>query len=154
MKERRMDLFRLLLNVLWLVFGGIWMALAWAIAGVVMIVTIIGIPWARAAFTIARYSLLPFGYRAVRRDEVTGQEDIGTGFLGLIGNLIWLLIPGWVLALGHIFAAVLLAVTIIGIPFAWAHLKLALIALWPIGMTIVSEDDPAAYYYRYGGTRG
>lgn len=142
-----MELIRLLLNLLWIIFGGIWMALGWAVAGIVMIVTIVGLPWARAAFTIARYTLLPFGYRAVRRDEVTGQEDIGTGLLGFIGNIIWLLLAGWWLALGHLIAAVALAATIVGIPFAWAHLKLALIALWPIGMTIISEDDPAAYYY-------
>jgi uncharacterized membrane protein YccF (DUF307 family) len=73
----------------------------------------------------------------VRRDEVTGQPDIGTGALGLIGNLIWLVLAGWWLALGHLLTAVLMAVTIIGIPFAWAHLKLAGIALWPIGRVIV-----------------
>jgi len=138
---------RLLLNVLWIVFGGIWMALAWLLAGVLMIVTIIGIPWARSAFVIARYTLLPFGYRAVRRDELTGREDAGTGPLGFLGNIIWLVLAGWWLALGHLVAAVALALSIIGIPFAWAHLKLALIALWPIGMTVIAEDDPRAYYY-------
>lgn len=142
-----MGLIRLLLNVLWLVLGGIWMALAWLLAGVLMVITIIGIPWARSAFTIARYTLLPFGYRAVRRDTLTGQEDIGTGPLGMLGNIIWLVLAGWWLALGHLIAAVSLAITIIGIPFAWAHLKLAFVALWPIGMTIVPEDDPGAHYY-------
>lgn len=142
-----MGLIRLLLNVLWLVLGGIEMALAWVLAGVLMVITIIGIPWARSAFVMARYALLPFGYRAVRRDVVTGYRDIGTGPLGTVGNVIWLVLAGWWLALGHLIAAVALAVTIIGIPFAWAHLKLALVALWPIGMTIVPEDDPAAYYY-------
>jgi len=142
-----MGLLRLLLNVLWIVFGGIWMALAWVLAGLLMIVTIIGIPWARSAFVIARYTLLPFGYRAVRRDELTGREDAGTGALGFLGNIIWLVLAGWWLALGHLIAAVTLAVTIIGIPFAWAHLKLALIALWPVGMTVIPEDDPGAYYY-------
>ena len=142
-----MGLIRLVLNVLWLVLGGIWMALAWLLAGLLMVITIIGIPWARSAFMIARYTLLPFGYRAVRRDALTGQEDIGTGALGMLGNIIWLVFAGWWLALGHLIAAVALAVTIIGIPFAWAHLKLALIALWPIGMTIVPEDDPGAYSY-------
>lgn len=142
-----MDLIRLLLNVLWIVLGGIWMALAWVIAGVIMVLTIVGIPWARSAFIMARYTLLPFGYRAVRRDELTGQEDIGTGLLGFIGNVIWLVLAGWWLALGHVIAAVSLAITIVGLPFAWAHLKLALIALWPIGMTIISEDDPAGHYY-------
>jgi len=76
----------------------------------------------------------------VSRTAVTGREDIGTGPLGLIGNIIWLVLAGWWLALGHLVAAVLFAITIIGIPFAWAHLKLACIALWPIGKTIVPLD--------------
>ena len=95
------------------------------------------IPWARAAFNIAAYTLIPFGSRAVNRYEITGQEDAGTGPLGVICNLIWLILAGWWLALGHVITAVLMAITIIGIPFAWAHLKLAGIALWPIGKMIV-----------------
>jgi uncharacterized membrane protein YccF (DUF307 family) len=136
-----MDLIRLLLNILWIVLGGALMALGWAIAGVILVITIVGIPWARAAFNIAYYTLVPFGHRAVRRDRVTGYEDIGTGPLGMIGNVIWLVLAGWWLALGHLIAAVAFAVTIVGIPFAWAHLKLAGIALWPIGMMVVNEDD-------------
>ena len=127
----------ILLNILWLLSGGLWMALGWMVAAVVMAITIVGLPWARAAFNIAAYTLLPFGQRAVRRDLLTGQSDIGTGPLGLIGNLIWLLLAGWWLALAHIVTACILAVTIIGIPFAWAHVKLAGIALWPIGRVIV-----------------
>ena len=127
----------LLLNLIWIVFGGFWMALGWAVAAVIMAITIIGLPWARAAFNIAVYTLLPFGSRAVRRDEVTGMSDLGTGPLGVIGNLIWFILAGWWLAIGHVITAILLAVTIIGIPFAWAHLKLAGIALWPIGKVIV-----------------
>lgn len=125
------------LNIVWLVLGGLWMAFGWVVAAVIMALTIIGLPWARAALNIAAYTLLPFGQRAVRRDALTGQSDIGTGPLGLIGNLIWLLLAGWWLALAHIATAVVLAVTIIGIPFAWAHVKLAGIALWPIGKVIV-----------------
>jgi uncharacterized membrane protein YccF (DUF307 family) len=125
------------LNIVWLVLGGLWMAFGWVVAAVIMAITIIGLPWARAAFNIAAYTLLPFGQRAVRRDALTSQSDIGTGPLGLIGNLIWLLLAGWWLALAHIATAVVLAVTIIGIPFAWAHVKLAGIALWPIGKVIV-----------------
>jgi uncharacterized membrane protein YccF (DUF307 family) len=127
----------ILLNILWLLSGGLWMAFGWMVAAVVMAITIVGLPWARAAFNIAAYTLLPFGQRAVRRDLLTGQSDIGTGPLGLIGNLIWLLLAGWWLALAHIVTACVLAVTIIGIPFAWAHVKLAGIALWPIGRVIV-----------------
>jgi len=125
------------LNVLWLLLGGLWMAFGWLVAAVIMAITIVGLPWARAAFNIAAYTLLPFGQKAVRRDSLTGQSDIGIGPLGLIGNLIWLLLAGWWLALAHIVTAVVLAVTIIGIPFAWAHVKLAGIALWPIGRAIV-----------------
>jgi uncharacterized membrane protein YccF (DUF307 family) len=127
----------LLLNILWIIFGGAWMAFGWIVAAIVMAITIVGLPWARAAFNIAVYTFLPFGSRAVRRDELTGEEDIGTGLLGLIGNIIWFILAGWWLALGHLITAVMLAVTVIGIPFAWAHLKLAGIALWPIGKTIV-----------------
>jgi uncharacterized membrane protein YccF (DUF307 family) len=133
----RMPPVSMLLNILWIIFGGLWMAVGWVIAAIVMAITIIGLPWARAAFNIAAYTLLPFGQRAVRRDSLTGQSDLGTGPLGLIGNLIWLVLAGWWLALGHLVTAVALAVTIIGIPFAWAHLKLAGIALWPIGKVIV-----------------
>jgi uncharacterized membrane protein YccF (DUF307 family) len=127
----------ILLNVLWILFGGAVMAAGWLIAAVIMAITIIGLPWARAAFNIAVYSLLPFGSRAVRRDELTGQGDLGTGAFGLIGNLIWFILAGWWLAIGHVVFAIGYAVTIIGIPFAWAHLKLAGIALWPIGKAIV-----------------
>jgi uncharacterized membrane protein YccF (DUF307 family) len=127
----------LLLNIIWIVLGGAWMAFGWLVAAVVMAITIVGIPWARAAFNIAAYTLFPFGFTAVSRDAYTGQEDIGTGPLGVIGNIIWLVLAGWWLALGHLVTAVVLAVTIIGIPFAWAHLKLAGIALWPIGKVIV-----------------
>jgi uncharacterized membrane protein YccF (DUF307 family) len=127
----------LLLNIIWIVLGGAWMAFGWLVAAIVMAITIIGIPWARAAFNLAAYTLVPFGFTAVSRDHYTGQEDIGTGPLGVIGNIIWLVLAGWWLALGHVITAVVLAVTIIGIPFAWAHLKLAGIALWPIGKIIV-----------------
>ncbi|MEO8715531.1 MAG: YccF domain-containing protein [Acetobacteraceae bacterium] len=144
-----MSLLRLLLNVLWIVFGGVWMAIAWVIAGVIMCITIVGIPWARAAFNIAFYTLLPFGHRAVRRDRLSGYPDLGTGFIGMIGNVLWLVLAGWWLALGHLIAAVALAVTIIGIPFAWAHIKLAGLALWPIGMTIVPEGELVGTAYRW-----
>ena len=136
-----MSLLSLLLNVLWILAGGIWMALAWLIAGVIMAITIIGIPWARAAFTIASYTLLPFGRVAVSREEVMGREDLGTGPLGTLGNLVWLLLAGWWLALGHILVALALAITLIGIPFAWAHLKLVPISLWPIGKLVLDRDE-------------
>ncbi|MBP2229063.1 uncharacterized membrane protein YccF (DUF307 family) [Azospirillum agricola] len=136
-----MPLVSFVLNVLWVVTGGIWMALGWLLAAVLMAVSIIGIPWARSAVTIARYTLLPFGQTAVRRDEFRGREDMGTGGVGFIGNVIWFVLAGWWLALGHLIAAAGCAITIVGLPFAWAHLKLALLALWPVGTEIVTDDE-------------
>jgi uncharacterized membrane protein YccF (DUF307 family) len=104
------------------------------------------LPWTRAAFNIASYTLLPFGQKAVSRAQYYGTDDAGTGPLGVLGNIIWLVLAGWWLALGHLITAILLAVTIVGIPFAWAHLKLASVALWPIGKIIVlAEDAPLRY---------
>ena len=126
-----------LLNLLWIIFGGLWMAAGWIIAAVVMAITIIGLPWTWAAFNIAAYTLLPFGQKAVSRAEYFGQHDLGTGPLGVLGNVLWLVLAGWWLALGHLITAIMLVITIIGIPFAWAHVKLAGLALWPIGKMIV-----------------
>lgn len=134
----------LLLNVLWILTGGIWMAFAWLIAAVLVAITIIGLPWTRAALEIASYTLLPFGRVALRRDAVAGRVDLGTGAIGTLGNVIWLVLAGWWLALGHVVAAIGLALTVIGIPFAWAHLKLAALSLWPIGRTIVTIEEAAA----------
>lgn len=90
-----------------------------------------GLPWARSALTIAFYTLLPFGHAVVDR------EPGGAGPLGFLGNLIWFVLAGWWLALAHLVTAVALAVTVVGLPFAWAHLKLALLALWPVGKDVV-----------------
>ena len=130
----------LLLNVLWILLGGVWMAAGWLLAAVVLAITIIGLPWARAAFNIAGYTFLPFGRRVVSREAFTGRDDIGTGALGFAGNVIWFVLAGWWLAIGHLVIAAGFAVTIIGLPFAWAHLKLAGIALWPIGRMVVPAD--------------
>ena len=127
-----MPVMSLLLNVLWIVCGGLYMAVAWIFAAFIMAITIVGLPWTRAAFNIALYTLLPFGQTVV--DRPTG---IGSGPLGFIGNLIWLVLAGWWLALGHLIVAICFAVTIIGLPFAWAHLKLAALALWPVGKDVV-----------------
>jgi uncharacterized membrane protein YccF (DUF307 family) len=140
-----MSLFSLLLNLLWMICGGLYMAAAWLLAALIMAITIVGIPWARAAFNIAAYTLLPFGQKAVSRADYFGREDVGTGPLGLLGNLIWLVFAGWWLALAHLLTAIVLALTIIGIPFAWAHLKLAGLALWPIGKMIVPADAMPPY---------
>ncbi len=126
-----------LLNLLWIVFGGLWMAIAWLVAAIIMAITIIGLPWTRAAFNIAVYTLLPFGKTAVSRAAYTGRKDLGTGPLGTLGNIVWFVFAGWWLALGHLVFALGFAITIIGLPFAWAHMKLAGLALWPIGKMIV-----------------
>lgn len=136
---------RLILNVIWLILGGLELALMWWLVALVFAITIIGIPWARAAFNMGLYTLWPFGSEAVRRDSATGQEDIGTGPLGMLGNIVWLLLAGWWLALAHVLAAVALAITIIGLPLAWVHLKLVPITLFPIGMMIVSSDRDGPY---------
>ena len=126
-----------ILNILWFIFGGFLTGLGWIVAGLIMIVTIVGIPWARSAFAIASFSFWPFGRMAVDRRSLIGRTDIGTGALGVIGNVIWFLLAGWWLAIGHLVAAAGLAVTIIGIPFAFQHVKLALLAVAPIGQEIV-----------------
>ena len=127
----------LLLNVLWIVFGGLWMAVGWAIAGVVMAITIIGLPWARAAFTIAAYTLLPFGQKAVSREEYFGRQDTRHRTARAHRQYHMVRAGGLVAGARPCRHRDPLAVTIVGIPFAWAHLKLAGIALWPIGKVIV-----------------
>jgi len=119
----------LLLNIIWLIFGGFFMALGWAVAGLIMAITIIGLPWVPAAFRLALYTLLPFGQ--------TVEEHQNSGALSFIGNIIWFILAGWWLALGHLFWAIVLGITIIGLPFAWAHLKLAKLSLFPVGTVIV-----------------
>lgn len=131
----------LILNLIWLVFGGVMMFLGWMVAGVLMVISIIGIPWARSAFTIGVYALWPFGRTAVDRSRLSGQQDLGTGPMGTVGNILWFLVAGWWLALGHLGSAIACAVTIIGLPLAWAHLKLAVISLAPIGKTVIDADQ-------------
>jgi len=112
-----------------------------------MIVTIVGIPFARAAFNMGIFALWPFGRKVMARDDVTGREDIGTGAWGTLGNVVWLLLAGFWLALAHVIIAFGLAVTLIGIPFAWQHLKFAGFAIWPIGRTVIDldEDNPSPF---------
>lgn len=127
-------------NLVWFLFGGIFMGLAWWLAGLLALVSIVGIPWARACFVLGCFTFFPFGKEAIDREDLTGKGDIGTGVLGTIGNVVWFLLAGIWLALGHLASAVCCAVTIIGIPFAWQHLKLAGIALAPVGKTVVPVE--------------
>ncbi|MDZ7937971.1 MAG: YccF domain-containing protein [Rhodoferax sp.] len=126
-------------NIFWFILGGFLMGLGWWLAGLVAAITIVGLPWAKACFVIGQFAFLPFGKEAVSRKDLTQQDDIGTGALGLVGNVIWFLLAGWWLAIGHLVSALACFVTIIGIPFGIQHIKLALIALAPIGKTIVSK---------------
>ncbi len=113
------------------------MGLAWLFIGILAYISIIGIPWARACFTIGIFAFFPFGQTIVARDDLTGREDIGTGAFGTLGNIIWFIFAGLWLAIGHLISALLCFVTIIGIPFGLQHLKLAQLAVAPIGKTIV-----------------
>jgi uncharacterized membrane protein YccF (DUF307 family) len=124
---------RLLLNVIWLIFAGIWMFLAWALAAVVMTILIITIPFAIQAAKIAVFSLWPFGRTVVKR------RDAGVG--SLIGNILWFVLCGWWLALVHLITGIALCITIIGIPLGLGTFKLIPISLWPMGREIVNLDD-------------
>jgi len=135
---------RAILNFLWFILGGVLMGLAWWLAGIVAYITIIGIPWGKACFVIGQFSFFPFGKEAISRRELHQADDIGTGTLGTIGNVIWFIFAGVWLALGHVACAIANFVTIIGIPFGIQHLKLAGIALAPIGKTVVTKEVAAA----------
>ena len=131
-------------NVLWFILGGALMGRGWWLVGLLAFVSIVGIPWGRACFVIGQFAFCPFGKEAVSREELSGRSDIGTGALGLLGNVVWFLLAGVWLAIGHMLSAAACFVTIIGIPFAVQHFKLALIALAPIGKTIVDKNLAAA----------
>lgn len=119
---------RLLFNLLWFVFGGFLSGTAWVLAGVILAITIVGLPWTPAAFRMAGFSYWPFGRVVVDRDSAVSS---------VLLNVLWFVFAGWWLALHHVVLAFGLAITIIGIPFAWQHLKLAGLALMPVGKTVV-----------------
>jgi uncharacterized membrane protein YccF (DUF307 family) len=118
-------------NVLWLVLAGVWLAIAYALAGLVLCITIIGIPFGVQAFKLAAFSLWPFGRRVVRRPD-GGCLEVGF-------NVVWLVLFGWEIFLGHLVAGALLCITIIGIPFGIQAFKLSVLALWPFGREIVDD---------------
>ncbi|MHB1518680.1 MAG: YccF domain-containing protein [Acidimicrobiales bacterium] len=127
---------KVILNILWLIFGGLWLAAGYAVAGVVMCVLIITIPFGIAAFRLAAYSLWPFGRTTVPK------ADAGAG--SMIGNVLWFLLAGLWMAIVHIVTGLLLCLTIVGIPLAVADFKLAVVAVAPLGKDIVRTDDPRA----------
>ncbi len=131
-------------NLIWFILGGIFMGLAWWLLGIVAFVTIVGIPWARACFIIGSFCFFPFGREAVSRRDLHQKDDLGTGPLGLIGNVIWFIFAGLWLAIGHVISAIACFLTIVGIPFGLQHLKLAEIAIAPIGKTVVAKEVAAA----------
>ena len=124
---------RAILNVIWLVLCGIWMAIAYVLAGLVAFVLIITIPFGIAAFRIAGYVLWPFGRTIDRRPEA--------GVASLIGNIIWVILFGWWLAIGHLVTGVALCLTIIGIPLGLASFKIIPVTLVPLGVRIVPADS-------------
>jgi uncharacterized membrane protein YccF (DUF307 family) len=131
-----MGIIRLFLNIIWLVLAGFWLAIGYALAGLVMFVLIITIPFGIASFRLAGFVLWPFGR------TVVPQHDAGTP--SLIGNVLWFVLAGLWIAIAHVVTGIALCITIIGIPFGWANIKLALVALAPLGKEVVSSDDPRA----------
>jgi uncharacterized membrane protein YccF (DUF307 family) len=131
-------------NFLWFVLGGVFMGLGWWLLGLLAFITIVGIPWGKACFVIGQFSFFPFGKEAVSRKDLSNKDDVGTGGFGVVCNIIWFIFAGVWLAIGHVLSAILCFITIIGIPFGIQHLKLAGIALAPIGKTIVAKEVAAA----------
>lgn len=127
-------------NLIWFLFGGVIMGLVWWFFGLLAYVSIIGIPWGKSCFVIGQFTFFPFGKEAISRKVLTKKYDVGTGAVGLLGNIIWFLLAGIWLAIGHIGSAILCFITIIGIPFGIQHLKLAGVSLFPIGKRIVPKE--------------
>jgi uncharacterized membrane protein YccF (DUF307 family) len=119
-------------NILWLLLCGVWMSILYFIAGVVGMIFIVTIPFGLQAFKLANYVLWPFGRTVVRKEG-------SSGFWALVGNILWIILDGWWLALAHLVLALIFLVTIVGIPFAVANVKLARLTLTPFGLTVADE---------------
>ena len=117
-------------NIIWLVFGGFFAALGYFIGGILLCVTIIGIPWGLQCFKLAGFVLLPFGNKAI-------NDGSGSGCLSVLANIIWILCGGLYTAIVHIFMGLILYITIVGIPWGNQHFKLVEISLAPFGKKIV-----------------
>jgi uncharacterized membrane protein YccF (DUF307 family) len=124
---------RLILNIIWFVLAGLWLAIGYAFAALICFILIVTIPFGIAALRIAVFALWPFGKTVVKRSDA----GVGAG----IGNVIWFVLCGWWLALGHLISGVALCITIIGIPLGLANFKLIPISLLPLGRDIVSVDE-------------
>jgi uncharacterized membrane protein YccF (DUF307 family) len=129
-----------LLNIIWLLFGGIWLALGYVLAGIICCILIVTIPFGIASFRMASYALWPFGRTIVDHPRA--------GAMSAVGNVIWVLVAGWWLAIGHLTTAAAQAITIVGIPLAIANLKMIPVSLLPLGKEIVPTDRPFAAYGR------
>ncbi|MCA2243128.1 YccF domain-containing protein [Mycobacterium sp. WUMAC-067] len=125
---------RLILNIIWLLFGGLWLAAGYLVAALISFLLIITIPFGFASLRIASYALWPFGR------TIVAKPTSGSG--ALIGNIIWVVLFGLWLAVGHLVSAVTMALTIVGIPLALANLKLIPVSLMPLGKEIVPLDSP------------
>jgi uncharacterized membrane protein YccF (DUF307 family) len=128
---------RLILNILWFILGGWISGTLWILSGVLLAITVVGLPWSMAAFRIASFSYWPFGRQVVSRAELSRRSDLGTGPVGILLNILWFIFGGWYLAIHHIVLGIGLCVTIIGIPFGLQHLKLAIISLAPVGKAVI-----------------
>jgi uncharacterized membrane protein YccF (DUF307 family) len=126
----------LILNILWFIFGGFAAGLAWLIGAGVLALTIVGLPWVPATARIGLLAFAPFGRHAIPREVTSGRTDLGTGCMGGLLNIVWFVFAGWYIALAHIVIGLAQAITLIGIPFAIQHFKLAVLALAPVGKTI------------------
>jgi uncharacterized membrane protein YccF (DUF307 family) len=131
---------RLILNVIWLIFGGFWLAVGYAVAGLVLCLLIITIPFGIASFRMANFAFWPFGRRLVDRLDASAPA--------LLANVIWVVLAGWWLALAHIITGIAQCLTIIGIPLGLANFKLVPVSLFPLGKEIVDADDPLAFAAR------
>ena len=134
---------KILLNLIWLLFGGLWLALGYVLAGIICCVLIVTIPFGVASFRMASYALWPFGRTVVDRPTA--------GAMSTIGNVIWILVAGWWLVIGHLTTALAQAITIVGIPFGVASFKLAAVGLFPLGKRVVETDPPRDWLHAGGG---
>ncbi|MFT4245277.1 MAG: YccF domain-containing protein [Micrococcaceae bacterium] len=132
---------KFILNLIWLIFCGFWMAFGYVVAGIMCFIFIVTIPFGVASFRMASYALWPFGRTAIPK--------VNSGIVNSILNVIWIILCGWWLALGHLISGIAMCVTIIGIPLGIASFKMIPISLFPLGTEIVRTDDDSIYRNRF-----